>query len=69
MPRTYNYSSLENTNKLKTFLKKPKTIKEIIKKFNLSSQNQGRQFITAATFKIEIYEFTQNGQLLYGIMK
>lgn len=69
MPRTYNYSSPENINKLKTFLKQPKTINEIIKKFNLPSQNQGRQFITAATFKIEIYEFTQNGQLLYGIMK
>lgn len=69
MPHTYNYSSPDNIHKLKIFLNKPKTLKEIIKKFNIPSQTQGKQFITAATYKIGIYEFNQNGQLLYGIMK
>lgn len=67
MPRTYNYSSPDNIRKLKLFLRQPKTLKQIMKKFNIHLPAQGKQFITAATYQIQIYEFTENNKLLYGI--
>ena len=69
MPKACKYSNPENYAKLKNFLTQPKTLPEIMRKFNIPVQGQGKNFITAATYMINIYEYKKDGKTFYAILK